>query len=107
MIENQDYEYIFPEEDKESVYIKLIGTQYDGVVYKFGKVKFEEKDDRVHLLFDYDVIESPTIEITKLEKDLNFKNYIGNFLIELISGNTDQGIIDETRTDYPEEFDQE
>jgi hypothetical protein len=35
----------------------------------------------------------------KLESDKDFKNYIGDILVELMSGNLEQEIIDETGTD--------
>ena len=38
-------------------------------------------------------------EIKKLEKDADFKNYIGDMLVEVMSSNIEQEIIDETGTD--------
>jgi hypothetical protein len=38
-----------------------------------------------------------------LEKSSDFKNYIGDLLVELMSGNLEQEIIDETGTDDSEE----
>ena len=63
------------------------------------KIKFEEKDNQMQLLFAYDVLESDAMAPKKLEKDEDFKNYIGDLLVELMSGNLEQEIIDETGTD--------
>lgn len=105
MIEGIDYIYMTPASDPQSVYIKLIEGQYKDTVFKFGKVKVEEKDDQAYLHFAYDVIESPVMKPKKLEKNEDFKNYIGNLLIEIIAGNLEQEIIDENGTTDTEESD--
>jgi hypothetical protein len=66
-------------------------------------VKFEEKNQQMYLLFAYDVIESPVMKPKKMEKDEKFKNYIGDLLVELMSSNIEQEIIDETGTIDSEE----
>ena len=53
--------------------------------------------------FAYDVLESPVKKPRKLEKDDDFKNYIGDLLVELMSDNMEQDIIDETGTSDSEE----
>jgi hypothetical protein len=72
---------------------------YTGTIFKYGKVKFKEENDQVYLLFAYDVLESPVEKPAKLEKDDDFKNYLGDLLVELMSSNIEQEIIDETGTD--------
>ena len=103
MIEGLDFDYVYPDNDPESVYIRLLDGAYEGVVYKYGKVNLLEKDGLLHLQFDYDVIESPHINAKKLKKDTHFKQYLGDFLIETISGNIDQEILDETGTNDSQE----
>lgn len=105
MIEGIDYIYMTPASDPQSVYIKLIEGQYKDTVFKFGKVKVEEKDDQAYLHFAYDVIESSVMKPKKLEKNEDFKNYIGNMLVEIIAGNLEQEIIDENGTTDSEESD--
>ena len=85
LTEGIDYIYLFPENDKQSVHINLLDGKYKGTTFKYGNVKFEEKDDQGYLLFDYNVIESTGMKPKKLEKDEDFKNFIGNMLIEFIS----------------------
>lgn len=103
MIEGLDFAYLYPENDPGIVHIKLLDGAYEGVVYKYGKVKLQEKDGLLHLQFDFDVVESPHIKAKKLKKDVDFKQKIGDFLIETISGNIDQDILDETGTDDSQE----
>jgi hypothetical protein len=104
MIEDVDYQYIFPAKDDKSVHIKLLTGPYKDTIYKYGKVKVEEKDDEAYLLFAYDVIECTVKKPKKLEKDEDFKNYIGNILVEIMMGNLDQELIDESGTTDTEEF---
>ena len=103
MIEGLDYCFIYPKEDGQSVHIKFLEGPYKGTIFKYGKVKFQEKDEQVYLLFAYDVLESPVKKPSKLEKDGDFKNYIGDLLVELMSENMEQDIIDETGTSDSEE----
>jgi len=99
MIEGLDYCFIYPKDDTTAVHIRLLEGKYKDTVFKYGKVKFKEENDQVYLLFAYDVIESTVDSSKKLEKDLNFKNYLGDLLVEIMSSNVEQEVIDETRTD--------
>lgn len=105
MNEDIDYKYIFPTKDDKSVHIKLLTGPFEGTIFKYGKVKFEEKDDQGYLHFAYDVIECTVSKPKKLEKNEDFKNYIGNLLVEIISGKMQQEFIDENGTTDTEEFD--
>jgi len=96
MIEGKDYCFIYPKDDGTAVHIKFLDGIYKDTVFKYGKVKFKEENDQVYLLFAYDVLESTVKKPKKLEKDENFKNYIGDLLVELMSNNMEQEIIDET-----------
>jgi hypothetical protein len=98
MVEGIDYCFIYPKDDATSVHIRFLTGDYKDTVFKYGKVKFEEKNDQVYLLFAYDVLESTVDKPKKLEKDEMFKNYIGDLLVEIMSGNLEQEVIDENRT---------
>ena len=103
MIEGIDYCYIYPKDDETTVHIKFLDGPYKDTTFKYGKVKFEEKDEQMYLLFAYDVIESVVSKPKKLEKDDKFKNYIGDLLVEIMSSNIEQEMIDETGTIDTEE----
>jgi hypothetical protein len=105
MIEGIDYCYIYPKTDDTAVHIKLLDGPYKDTTFKYGKVKFEEKDEQMYLLFAYDVLESVVQKPKKLQKDSNFKNHIGDLLVEIMSSNLEQDIIDETGTDDIKESD--
>ena len=96
MIEGIDYCFIYPKNDGTSVHIRFLDGPYKDTVFKYGKVKFEEKGDQVYLLFAYDVLESPVDKPKKLEKDEKFKNYLGDLLVEIMGSNIEQEIIEES-----------
>jgi hypothetical protein len=98
MVEGLDYCFIYPKEDGAAVHIRFLEGPYKDTVFKYGKVKFKEENDQVYLLFAYDVLESPVKKPAKLEKDESFKNYIGDLLVEIMSSNVEQEVIDETGT---------
>jgi hypothetical protein len=103
MIEGLDYCFIYPKNDKTSVHIKFLEGPYKDTIFKYGKVKFKEENEQVYLLFAYDVLESPIKKPAKLEKDDTFKNYIGDLLVEIMSSNIEQEVIDEAGTDDTKE----
>ena len=105
MLEGIDYCFIYPKEDAQSVHIRLLQGQYKDTLFKYGKVKFEEKDDQMYLLFGYDVIESSVDKPKMLEKDSDFKNYIGDLLVEIMSSNIEQEMIDEAGNNNIEDVD--
>jgi hypothetical protein len=98
MIEGIDYCFIYPKDENAIAHIKFLTGPYTNTTFKYGKVKIKEEPDGAHLLFAYDVLESPVMKPNKLEKDDAFKNYIGDLLVEIMTSNMEQDIIDETRT---------
>jgi hypothetical protein len=100
--EGVDYCFIYPKDDPHSVHIRLLSGTYKDTVYKYGTVKFEESGDNLCLLFQYDVVESTYAKPRKLEKDRDFKTYIGDILVQIMSENIDQEIIDETNDNNTE-----
>jgi hypothetical protein len=105
MIEGVDYCFIYPKDDANSVHVRLLSSKYKDTLFKYGKVKFEEKDDQMYLLFNYDVLESTFDSPKVMEKDQEFKDYLGNLLVEIMSSNIEQEIIDETGTNDSKESD--
>jgi hypothetical protein len=99
MIEGIDYCFIYPKDSTTAVNIRLMEGPYKDTVFRYGKVKFKEENEQIYLLFAYDVLESPVDKPKKLEKDSNFKNHIGDLLVEIMSSNIEQEVIDETGTD--------
>jgi hypothetical protein len=105
MIEGIDYCFIYPKDDSAIAHIKFLNGPYQNTIFRYGKVKIKEEPDGAHLLFAYDVLESPVMKPNKLEKDNDFKQYIGDLLVEIMTSNMEQDIIDETGTDNTKELD--
>jgi hypothetical protein len=103
-VQNIDYEYVVDDKDLNSVHILIKTGEYADTKFKYGKVGIEEKDGNAYLQFDFNVIQSP---IKKLDKKLEFRNYIGELLTTIISSQLDieESYIDENRTDDTEESD--
>lgn len=98
LVEGTDYCFIYPKDNATTVHVKLLEGLYKDIVFKYGKVKFEPEGENIYLRFAFDVIESPYVKTKKLEKDMNFKNYLGDLLVEIMSSNIDQEVFDETGT---------
>ena len=92
-------------DDGTAVHIRLLEGPYKDTIFKYGKVKFEEKNDQIYLHFAYDVLESTVAKPKKMEKDEAFKNYLGDLLVEIMGSNIEQEVIDETGTDDFKESD--
>ena len=99
MTEGIDYCFIYPKDDNTAVNIRLLQGPYKDTLFKYGKVKFKEENEQIYLLFAYDVLESTVDTPKRLEKDGKFKDYLGDLLVELMSNNIEQEIVDETGTD--------
>ena len=87
LVNGIDFAYAYPESDKGSVHIVLLSGVYKDVVYKYGKIGFkEESNSEVSLHYNFTVIESTGKD---LEEDNNFKHYIGDILVQIITQNMD------------------
>lgn len=90
--------------------IKLTDGPFEGIIYTYGKVEFDEDEsnDRVHLKFEYEVIDYANKGLTDMKP---FETYIGKILEELIhqgiqeNNLTYTGGIDENRTKDSEQSD--
>lgn len=102
LMDNVDFKFVVSESDSNYVHIQILTGDYADTVFKFGKVGIEEVGEEAFLQFDYDVISSP---IKKVDKDLEFKNYIGDILLNIVLSKLDieEGYYDENGTDDTEE----
>ena len=80
---NKTYTFVQREHD-DFTCIKLLSKEYDGVIFKYGKVGFakdEDKHGNLPMRFDYDILQNPN----KIELDTNeFVDHIGDILVELM-----------------------
>lgn len=73
------YEIVGYDADGQSK-IKFTNTPFDDIIFRLGKVSFEEVDDQAVMHYDYVVLEH-TEEHPKEELD----KFIGDFLVQLIT----------------------
>ena len=105
--EGTDWDYIVPEDEGTTIHLKLTSGDYSGTIYQYGKVQTEESNTGdLYLKFIYNIVES-TLDKNVLEKSEEFKNYIGDVLVNIMMQNIEKGTIDEARTSYSEEFSNE
>ena len=106
MVEGIDYCFIYPKEDGASVHIRFLIGEYKDTVFKYGKVVWKERDDGyLALHFKLDVLECDVDKPKNLEKNREFINYVGSFLMELMRDTSEWIITDETGTSDTEEPD--
>lgn len=80
--------------------IKLTESPYCGIIYSYGRVRLLEEDDLLRVQFEFNIHENPIGDIERNQ----FKNYIGDILVDLIDKNLINnslvytGGIDENRT---------
>jgi len=81
---NKRYTYA-QREGEEFSCIKLTEGKYKDVVYHYGKVGFakeENKDGTLPMKFDYTIKQNPNN--LDLNENVDFLNYIGDILIEIL-----------------------
>ena len=79
-----DYRYVVPEQENARMNIEILAGEYKGTIYKYGQVKLDESDpNNVYLNFVFDIVETP-LGKNVIEKDLNFKNKIGDILVNVL-----------------------
>lgn len=79
-----DYPYSVLENKHNGMHaIKLTGGPFEGIMYTYGKVSFNEDDanDTVRLAFEYEILDYADKGITDMKP---FEQYIGKILEELI-----------------------
>jgi hypothetical protein len=87
--------------------IKLLEAPFDGIIYSYGKVTFDEEDenDLLHINFEYEILDNADKGMSDLAP---FETYIGKILEELIHISLEnkltvyKGGVDENRTEDSE-----
>ena len=68
--------------------IKIIEGDYAGLLYQYGEVTFNERDDgQMEVKFRYNMIENPN----ELEENQDMKNFMGDILVELLEDQLGEG----------------
>ena len=73
--------------------VKILDGQYEGIIYKYNQVKISETenaDGQLPLKFTYDIMANPNKEDIK---STDFRNYIGDILVEVMEEQLKDGKI--------------
>lgn len=96
--EHVDWTYIIPEDIKKNLQIKILSGDFVDTVYEYGSVAVEESNNGdAYLKFNYNVLESP-LDTVELESSNEFKNFIGDILVNIMTEKIEKGLKDETGT---------
>ena len=74
--------------------IMITKGKYDGVIYQYGRVsvaKKENEDGTMPLSFDYNVIDQNGHDKDKLDNSPEFKNTLGDILVEILDEQLEAG----------------
>jgi len=86
--------YIFAQKQGDDfTCIRLTEGKYKDIIYKYDKVKFAPKandNGEIPLKFTYDIYLNPSkVDV----EDIEFRNYIGDILIELVEQQLKDGTL--------------
>ena len=76
------FSYIESANYPDQTCIGINEEEFAGVIYKYGKVTPIEKDDKLTMQFEYDIIENNAIPREKFGD--NFFNLIGDILMDIL-----------------------
>ena len=74
--------------------IMITKGEYEGVIYQYGRVsvaKKENEDGTMPLSFDYNVIAQNGHDKDKLDNSPEFKNTLGDILVEILDEQLEAG----------------
>ena len=68
--------------------IKINECDYSGLLYQYGEVNFNERDDdQMEVKFKYNMLENPN----ELEENQDMMNFMGDILVELLDEQLGEG----------------
>jgi len=79
MIIDKDFEFVNTA-NTEFMCVKVLSENYKDVVFHFGVITPEEKDDELYINFDFTVLESGDNDIDELSGDTNFHTVVSDIL---------------------------
>ena len=73
-----EYTYVNHPASENNQAIKIKNSDYEDIVFTFGKVSFYEEDDTPHVKFDYDILKGtdPNTE--------EFTNLLGDIVVDIL-----------------------
>lgn len=104
--EKRDYIFV---DTKPLCCIKIIRGKYKDVVYRYGKVSFEERFGQPTLKFYFEIVDAGKHDQNTLNDSRIFHTMLGDILADIISNHSEKEDVyadaESDRTDYIEEPD--
>ena len=95
---SKNYSFVSKGDDKWAS-IMISKGPYKGIIYQYGRVSLapvENEDGNLPLSFDYNVIDFNGHEFQDLIESKEFKNTLGDILVEILDEQLDQGNLEYT-----------
>ena len=89
----ENYTYVSSGTEKWAS-IMITKGKYDGVIYQYGRVSVaeeENEDGKMPLSFQYNVIDEVGHDKEELEKSNEFKNTLGDILVDILDEQLEAG----------------
>ena len=77
--------------------IMITKGEYEGIIYQYGRVSVaeeENEDGNMPLSFEYNVVDYNGHEFQDLIESKEFKNTLGDILVEILDEQLEQGNLD-------------
>jgi hypothetical protein len=84
MVYKENIDYIFKPYEEDITAIELLKSPYQGVLYHYLSVRFDEKGEVGVLGFQYTIIEPTSYTIEELEGDQTFHTLLGDILVQIM-----------------------
>lgn len=65
----------------ETCPIKIKGGEYDGVIFKYGKISLNEENDNLNINMEIEIVNAPE-NFNKEEQ--NFVNIVGDIFVQIV-----------------------
>lgn len=82
LIENQDYELIPAPSDPQAWHVRYLSGDFIETIVQYGRIRVDGKKDDPHLIFDFNIISSPHVDIT--ENDEALQSHAADVLVAII-----------------------
>ena len=95
---SKNYSFVSRGDDKWAS-IMISKGPYEGIIYQYGRVSVatvENEDGNLPLSFDYNVIDFNGHEFQDLIESKEFKNTLGDILVEILDEQLEQGNLEYT-----------
>lgn len=80
----EEKDYRFVEVGNDLIAVEIITGKFSGIIYSYGKVKFEQRGAIAVLNFDFNFIDTGDFSIESLTGDQELINIMGDILTEVL-----------------------